>query len=157
MDPLGTFYFEPSSRHTRLRLCPNFERSLSSQWWWLELDFLHHHPLFVYLFLLFCFFFFSSSYSPSPFLPFLLISFFLFSFFCFFFGLQLRVVALLPFSLLFVASCYSFNKWSKLGGELFSPPFLAPMLQPQLHYQQPNWPRAPAALVSPYELALTTR
>jgi hypothetical protein len=100
------------------------------------------------------------SFLPFLFFVFLLFSLYLFSYspcFFFFFGLQLHTAAPPLFSWLFAASCYNFNKWGKPDGELFSPPFLAPMLQPQLHCQQLDWPGAPAALVSPYKLALMAR
>jgi hypothetical protein len=41
-----------------------------------------------------------------------------------------------PFSFLFVASYYSFNKQGKQGKELLSLPFITPMLQPQRCWQQ---------------------
>jgi hypothetical protein len=69
---------------------------------------------FLFLFLLLLFSFLPPSSSPC--------------FFFFFFRLQLQVVVLPLFPLLFVASYCNFNKKGKPNEELFSLPFLAPML-----------------------------
>jgi hypothetical protein len=50
-------------------------------------------------------------------------------------GLQ-EHLATPPFPFLLVASCYNFNKRGKHNKDLFSLPFLAPLLQLQLHHQQ---------------------
>ncbi len=49
--PFDPSYSKPPLKHTSLCLYMNLkglEESSSSQQWWLELDFLHHHPLYLF-------------------------------------------------------------------------------------------------------------